>query len=37
VKWADVGTEVEISGYPPQRYAKRDHDAYFDENYMIEE
>jgi len=35
-KWADVGTEVEISGYPPQRVAERDYDAFFDENYMID-
>ena len=33
-KWADLGTEVEISGYPPQRVANND---FFDENYYIEE
>jgi lipoprotein-anchoring transpeptidase ErfK/SrfK len=36
-KWADVGTEVEISGYPPQRVAERGYDAFFDENYMIDD
>jgi lipoprotein-anchoring transpeptidase ErfK/SrfK len=36
-KWADVGTEVEISGYPPQRIAQGRYDDYFDENYKIED
>jgi len=36
-KWAEVGTEVEISGYPPQRVARDGSNAYFNENYYIEE
>ena len=35
-KWADVGTEVEISGYPPQRVAESGYNDYFSENYYIE-
>lgn len=36
-KWAEVGTEVEISGYPPQRVAERDYDYFFDDYYRIDE
>ena len=36
-RWAEVGMEVEISGYPPQRVAERGYDAFFDEDYMIED
>lgn len=39
-KWASIGTEVEISGYPPERMANRgnnDYDHFFDEYYVIDE
>lgn len=36
-RWADVGTEVEISGYPPERVARRGYNSFFDENYMIDD
>ena len=39
-KWASVGTEVEISGYPPERMANREegyYDHFFDDYYMIDE
>ena len=39
-KWATVGTEVEISGYPPERMANRRenyYDHFFDEYYVIDE
>jgi len=36
-RWAEVGTEVEISGYPPQKMSSRGYDPFFDENYRIDE
>jgi len=37
-KWADVGTEVEISGYAPRRrVANSGYNDFFDDNYMIED
>ena len=39
-KWASVGTEVEISGYPPDKVANRKenyYDNFFDDYYTIEE
>jgi len=39
-KWASVGTEVEISGYPPERMANREegyYDHFFDDYYVIDE
>ena len=27
-RWASVGTEVEISGYPPEKMAKREREYY---------
>ncbi len=39
-KWATVGTEVEISGYPPERVANRSdnsYDYFFDDYYVIDE
>ena len=36
-RWAEVGTEVEVSGYPPSRVASRSENSFFDENYMIDD
>ena len=37
-KWAEVGTEVEISGYAPRRrVADSGYNDFFDDSYMIED
>jgi len=39
-KWAAVGTEVEISGYPPEKMGNRDegyYDHFFDDYYVLDE
>ena len=35
-KWAEVGTEVEVSGYPPDSVSSEGYDDFFSENYYIE-
>ncbi len=39
-KWASVGTEVEISGYPPEKIGNQDegyYDHFFDDYYVLDE
>ncbi|MEA3419177.1 MAG: L,D-transpeptidase family protein [Campylobacterota bacterium] len=36
-RWADIGTEVEVSGYPPERVASRGYNSFFDENYRVDD
>lgn len=36
-RWAEVGTEVEITGYVPEQIVQSESDAYFDFTYVIDQ